>query len=89
MKIKTILSIFLCAISIACTNQNTEKMKADKEDLDFIFPKGEKGSSDFFTGNAYNTGLVDADSVLQQQLVMSILNQVPEAIGIHILRVKY
>ncbi|WMI68125.1 cupin domain-containing protein [Mangrovimonas sp. YM274] len=28
----------------------------------FIFPKGEKGSDKFFTGNAYNTGLVAMDS---------------------------
>ena len=30
---------------------------------DGIFPKGQKGSSTFFTGNAYNTGLVAPDSI--------------------------
>jgi len=33
------------------------------QELTAIFPKGEKGSSETFTGNAYPTGLVDADSV--------------------------
>lgn len=32
------------------------------EDLDAIFPKGQKGSDQFFTGNAYNYGLVPMDS---------------------------
>lgn len=51
---------------IAC-NSNTEKkqknMKTDKNELEAIFPKGEKGPADYFTGNAYNIGLVDVDSV--------------------------
>jgi quercetin dioxygenase-like cupin family protein len=47
---------------------NTEKEKQensepDKTELNAIFPKGEKGSEELFTGNVYNIGLVDADSV--------------------------
>ncbi|MFC5980700.1 cupin domain-containing protein [Flavobacterium salmonis] len=38
-------------------------MENTKQELNAIFPKGEKGSKDFFTGNAYPTALVDADSV--------------------------
>ncbi|WP_231460068.1 MULTISPECIES: cupin domain-containing protein [unclassified Pedobacter] len=38
-------------------------MKTDKNKLAEIFPKGEKGSSETFTGNAYPTALVEADSV--------------------------
>jgi quercetin dioxygenase-like cupin family protein len=38
-------------------------MEADKTSLTAIFPIGEKGSSDLFTGNAYPTPLVDSDSV--------------------------
>ncbi|MBO0340376.1 MAG: cupin domain-containing protein [Bacteroidota bacterium] len=34
----------------------------DTEELDAIFPKGQKGPADFFTGNAYNYGLVPMDS---------------------------
>ncbi len=40
-----------------------ENMKTDIKELNAIFPKGEKGSEELFTGNAYNIGLVDADSV--------------------------
>lgn len=39
-------------------------METDKSELTEIFPKGEKGASENFTGNAYNIGLVDADSLL-------------------------
>ncbi|MDY0989386.1 cupin domain-containing protein [Flavobacterium sp. CFBP9031] len=61
----SVIGIFAAAMLClsACNNQNQEKMNADKNELTQIFPKGEKGSKDLFTGNAYNTGLVDADSV--------------------------
>jgi len=39
-----------------------EASNETRTDLDFIFPKGQKGSEEFFTGNAYNTGLVAMDS---------------------------
>jgi len=58
-------TLLLAIVSIAmlsCNNKNQEKMKTDKNELNEIFPKGEKGSGDLFTGNAYNIGLVDADS---------------------------
>jgi len=48
---------------LSCSNQNQEKMNTDKNELTEIFPKGEKGSSETFTGNAYPTGLVDSDSI--------------------------
>ncbi|WP_225875413.1 MULTISPECIES: cupin domain-containing protein [Chryseobacterium] len=38
-------------------------MKTNTSELTEIFPKGEKGSNDLFTGNAYPIALVDADSV--------------------------
>ncbi|MDP2454735.1 MULTISPECIES: cupin domain-containing protein [unclassified Kaistella] len=38
-------------------------MENTKNELETIFPKGEKGSKEFFTGNAYPTSLVEADSV--------------------------
>lgn len=38
-------------------------MKNKTSELTFIFPKGEKGTDDFFTGNAYPTALVDEDSI--------------------------
>lgn len=49
---------------LSCNNKNQEKMETNKNELTEIFPKGKKGSSENFTGNAYNIGLVDADSLL-------------------------
>lgn len=43
--------------------QNSEIMEKSKNELDAIFPKGEKGAPEVFTGNAYNFGLVAPDSV--------------------------
>ena len=58
------LFIMLLAMAIACNkNKNQEKINGDKNQLTQIFPKGEKGSKDLLTGNAYNTGLFGADSV--------------------------
>ena len=59
------------AVAIGClllitgciTKTKQESMKTDKRELDAIFPKGERGSADFFTGNAYNISLVEVDSV--------------------------
>ena len=48
---------------LSCSNQNQEKMNTDKKELTEIFPKGKKGPSETFTGNAYPTGLVDSDSI--------------------------
>ncbi|RZJ91037.1 MAG: cupin domain-containing protein [Chryseobacterium sp.] len=58
------ITLFASFIILACNTKNQEKMKTDKNELIEIFPKGEKGSKDLFTGDAYNTGLVDADSLL-------------------------
>ena len=64
--IKTIAILTGILFLISDCNSNTEKkqenMKTEKNKLDAIFPKGEKGSADFFTGNAYNIGLVAPDS---------------------------
>lgn len=56
-------SLFLITACNSSTEKQQENMKTDKNELDAIFPKGEKGSADFFTGNAYNIGLVGVDSV--------------------------
>jgi quercetin dioxygenase-like cupin family protein len=52
----------LALLATGCTEQNNKE--AGKKELQAIFPKGEKGSEDLFTGNAYNIGLVEADSTL-------------------------
>ena len=60
---KIINALFASLMMLSCNNKNQEKMNINKNELNEIFPKGEKGSEDLFTGNAYNVGLVDADSV--------------------------
>jgi quercetin dioxygenase-like cupin family protein len=62
----TILCTFIIfALATACNSgRNQEAMEAGKNELSAIFPKGEKGPGETFTGNAYNVGLVDADSIL-------------------------
>jgi len=62
LKIVAIMMVLAFNI-LSCNNQNQEKMKTDTNELTEIFPKGEKGTNDLFTGNAYPTALVDADSV--------------------------
>ena len=63
----TLLSIaILLGLLQSCntkTESEQEEMKTDEKELNAIFPKGEKGSEELFTGNAYNIGLVDADSI--------------------------
>ncbi len=52
---KAALGILL--LLTACNNPDNKVMKTNTEDkLEFIFPKGEKNSSEYFTGNAYNFG---------------------------------
>lgn len=55
------LAIIISAILMSC-NQNKETMENTKHELEAIFPKGELGSKDLFTGNAHYIGLVDADT---------------------------
>jgi quercetin dioxygenase-like cupin family protein len=62
--LKIVAIMMVVAITTqSCNNQNQEKMKTDTNELTEIFPKGEKGTNDLFTGNAYPTALVDADSI--------------------------
>ncbi|QCK15206.1 cupin domain-containing protein [Mangrovivirga cuniculi] len=67
MKKLIIVFTFLLFFIVGCGKQNSETTnEAEEENMDHsepIFPKGEKGSSEYFTGNAYNYGLVSIDSV--------------------------
>jgi quercetin dioxygenase-like cupin family protein len=58
-----VIMMFVAITTLSCNNKNQKKMKTDTNELTEIFPKGEKGTNDLFTGNAYPTALVDADSV--------------------------
>ena len=51
--------VTLCLVT-SCTQESSQQ-KTSKE-LEAIFPKGNKGPDKFFTGNAYNYGLVPMDS---------------------------
>ena len=53
-----------------CSEQTAEQAQQTQEseqtqgnEVDAIFPRGEKGSSENFTGNAYNYSLVSNDSI--------------------------
>ena len=62
MKTLSISAIaFLMLLSINSSAQITSK--ADQNNRNFIFPKGEPGPADNFTGKAWNIGLVENDSV--------------------------
>lgn len=63
---KTYTIVIATLITVACNSIPEKKpkpMKTDEKELNAIFPKGEKGSADFFTGNAYNFGLVAPDAM--------------------------
>lgn len=63
INLRAVSLVIVVALATACKDaKNKDEMKADKNELTEIFPKGQKGSSETFTGNAYNVGLVDADS---------------------------
>ncbi|RIV41861.1 cupin domain-containing protein [Flagellimonas pelagia] len=51
------------ACNYTINNEKVTDMKSNEEELDFIFPKGNLGPKELFTGNAYNIGLVDIDDV--------------------------
>lgn len=63
MKIGVVTFTVIASTMILSCNQKKQSMEKDKIELTAIFPKGEKGSNDLFTGTAYPTALVDADSV--------------------------
>lgn len=64
MKIRQYLSIIAAAVLViingGCKNQTTATAK--KEQMQVIFPKGEAGPAENFTGNAWHTSLVANDT---------------------------
>src|SRR5215218_8987920 len=55
-----LITAFVAFFSLGCKAQTTKQ--SAKGELQAIFPKGEKGPAENFTGNAWNTGLVANDS---------------------------
>lgn len=65
MKKLTLPLILLIGLAFtgACSNRKVATgNKQNSDTVESLFPIGEKGSSAFFTGNAYNYGLVPMDS---------------------------
>lgn len=60
-----IVIALLTAVGFSCESSTSEKPSEapqEKAALNAIFPKGQKGPAELFTGNAYNYGLVPPDS---------------------------
>ena len=56
---------FSCYALAACNNSSKrqEDVKKGNQELNFIFPKGEPGATNLFTGKAHHTSLLADDSV--------------------------
>lgn len=63
MKTVQITLALLISLMIFSCNQNKQTMKNTNQELEAIFPKGELGTKDLFTGNAHHFGLVDSDTI--------------------------
>lgn len=62
MRLPETVTVLIIALAFsACNNENSITMDSTQE-VQAIFPQGQKGSPEFFTGNAYNYGLVPNDS---------------------------
>ncbi|MBT31273.1 MAG: cupin [Thalassobius sp.] len=62
-KVIFLLSVVAISFSVSCSQQSVqESTQLESKELETIFPQGDKGPSKFFTGNAYNYGLVPMDS---------------------------
>lgn len=77
MKTNVIALLMLCIlVFVGCKEENSKQESEDfsrtnqasveteviNDELEFIFPKGQKGPDKNFTGNAYNYGMVMPDS---------------------------
>ena len=52
----------IASLALLTTSCMERQSKNNKTELQTIFPKGEKGPAENFTGNAWNTPLVANDS---------------------------
>lgn len=65
-KLAIVTVTVLMVLGQSCNTNKGEKqdnLNAEDNELNAIFSKGEKGSEEYFTGNAYPVGLVEADSI--------------------------
>lgn len=59
----SIKQLWLWAGAVSLTFSVISCTTNDRKETQAIFPKGEKGSAENFTGNAYNYGLMPMDSI--------------------------
>ena len=59
---KSLLTTVLAAIVLVTSCSEKKPTMENKNELQSIFPKGQKGAAANFTGNAYHYSLVDNDS---------------------------
>ena len=59
---KTVFIIAIASLALFATSCMENKSEDNKTELESIFPKGELGRAENFTGNAWNTPLVANDS---------------------------
>ena len=60
---KILLIIAIASLALLITSCMENKTENNKTELNAIFPKGEKGPAENFTGNAWNIGLVENDTI--------------------------
>lgn len=60
--IKTIALLCLSSMMSMCTTPNEDTKETNTTEVEAIFPKGQLGSEDLFTGKAWNYGLLGVDS---------------------------
>lgn len=59
-----IITLFLSsALFFSCKEQSADQPSSASAEVEAIFPQGQKGSADLFTGAAYNYGLLPMDSI--------------------------
>lgn len=65
MKTTILAGALLLGFGQGCNHKQEiqENMQPEKTEMNAIFPIGEKGSAEWFTGNAYPTSLIEADSI--------------------------
>lgn len=60
---KNLLISAIASLALLTTSCTEHKSENNKKELNAIFPKGEKGPAENFTGNAWAAPLVDNDSI--------------------------
>ena len=76
----------LALLTSSCMENGSNK---DDSRSGAIFPKGELGPAENFTGKAWNTGLVAIDSIYNTVVEMFTLNREQEAIGTFTHQVRF